>query len=70
MLITLDKAFGELVIVHGHPHMGVVRLVNLSATEHGATSVQVLQRYDAELRAGAIVTVEPGRVRVRSADAP
>lgn len=65
VLVTLDKDFGELVIVRGQPHVGIVRLVNLSAAEHGPTTVQVLQRYEAELRAGAIVTVEPGRVRIR-----
>lgn len=70
LLITLDKDFGELVIVRGQPHVGIVRLVNLSATEQGAMSVQVLQRYEAELRAGAIVTVEPGRVRVRPGTDP
>jgi predicted nuclease of predicted toxin-antitoxin system len=30
-LITLDKDFGELVIVHGQRHPGLVRLVGFSA---------------------------------------
>ena len=28
ILVTLDKDFGELVIVRGHPHSGIIRLVN------------------------------------------
>lgn len=29
VLVTLDKDFGELAIVHGIPHSGILRLVNL-----------------------------------------
>ena len=33
ILITLDKDFGELAIVYGHPHYGILRLVNLSTVQ-------------------------------------
>ncbi len=66
MLVTLDKDFGQLAIVFGHPHSGIVRLVGLSAREQGPVCVQILEHYGSELAAGAIVTVEHGRVRVRS----
>jgi len=29
VLVTLDKDFGELAIVHERPHSGIIRLVNL-----------------------------------------
>jgi len=63
--VTLDKDFGELVIVRGQPHAGIVRLVNLAAREQGPTCVAVLERFGETLTSGGIVTVEPGRVRVR-----
>lgn len=31
ILVTLDKDFGELAIVKGMPHCGIIRLVNISA---------------------------------------
>jgi predicted nuclease of predicted toxin-antitoxin system len=31
ILITLDKDFGELAIVRGRPHHGIVRIVNAAA---------------------------------------
>lgn len=27
VLVTIDKDFGELAVVHGRPHVGIVRLV-------------------------------------------
>lgn len=67
ILITLDKDFGELVVVRGHPHAGIIRLVVLSASQQTPTCLMVLNRYGTELESGAIVTVEPGRIRVRPA---
>ncbi|MDM3851593.1 MAG: DUF5615 family PIN-like protein [Aphanizomenon gracile PMC627.10] len=33
ILVTLDKDFGELAILRGNPHCGILRLVNLSTKE-------------------------------------
>lgn len=33
VLVTLDKNFGELAIVRGKVHCGIVRLVNISARQ-------------------------------------
>jgi predicted nuclease of predicted toxin-antitoxin system len=68
VLITLDKDFGELAIRRSLPHCGIVRLVNLGARQQGAVCQQVLARYGDELTRGAIITVEAGRVRIRSPD--
>jgi len=65
VLITLDKDFGELAIVRGHPHAGIIRLVGHRAREQGPVCVAALARYGAELADGALVTVEPTRVRIR-----
>ena len=66
LLVTLDKDFGEIAIVHGRQHAGIIRLVGFSARRHGRTCRMVLERYASDLSSGAIVTVEPGRVRVRA----
>lgn len=44
VLITLDKHFGELAIVHGQSHSGIVRLVNLSARQQRVYCLRVLKR--------------------------
>jgi len=63
--VTLDKDFGELVIVREMPHVGIIRLVNFRAADQARACLLVVQRYEKELAQGAIVTVEPGRVRIR-----
>ena len=68
ILVTLDKDFGELAIIRGLPHHGILRLVNLSTKQQVAVCLQVLSRYGHELEAGAIVTAELTRVRIRPAD--
>jgi predicted nuclease of predicted toxin-antitoxin system len=70
ILVTLDKDFGELAIVHRMRHCGIVRVVAHSARVQGAITAEVLERYGTDLLGGAIVTAEPGRLRVRPADEP
>ena len=68
ILITLDKDFGELAVVLQRPHVGIVRLVDLRAADQGTAAAAALAQYGHDLSQGAIVTVEPGRVRVRPPD--
>ena len=68
ILVTLDKDFGEIAIVQGKPHSGIIRLVNLSANQQGIVCLQVVESYGQVLQSGAIITVEPGRVRIRPPD--
>ncbi len=67
-LITLDKDFGELAIVRRLPHSGIVRLVDLSLKAQAKVCLRVLETYGNELEAGAIVTAQLERVRIRPAD--
>ncbi|MDQ2807486.1 MAG: DUF5615 family PIN-like protein [Chloroflexota bacterium] len=65
VLVTLDKDFGELAVVHGHVHKGIIRLVRIMARQQGSECVRVCQMYMADLLAGAIITVDPKHIRVR-----
>jgi predicted nuclease of predicted toxin-antitoxin system len=68
ILITLDKDFGELAVVHGIPHSGIVRIIGLGAREQAQACLQVLALHGEELLGGAVVTVGPGRLRVRAGE--
>jgi predicted nuclease of predicted toxin-antitoxin system len=70
ILATIDKDFGEMVIVHGMMHVGLIRLVGFRASEQGLALVRLLSTYETELAAGAILTAEPWRVRVRPRPMP
>jgi predicted nuclease of predicted toxin-antitoxin system len=65
VLVTIDKDFGELAVVRGVRHAGIIRLVGFTARRQAAVGAEILQRHGTELSAGALVTVSPGRVRVR-----
>jgi len=67
VLVTLDKDFGELAIVRGERHCGIIRLVDFSVARQAATCLLVLARHGCTLAEGGIVTAEPGRLRVRPA---
>ncbi len=66
ILITLDKDFGELAILKGHPHSGIVRLSAFRATQMAAVVHHIVQTYEQELNAGAMITVDPDRIRIRA----
>jgi predicted nuclease of predicted toxin-antitoxin system len=65
ILVTLDKDFGELAVLHGEAHCGIVRLVAISARQQAAVCQQVLAVHGPELAAGAIITAQTGRLRIR-----
>ena len=67
VLVTIDKDFGELVIVRGMAHAGLIRLIGFRAAEQGGAVVRLLATYEQELSNGAVLTVEPWRVRIRPA---
>lgn len=65
VLVTIDKDFGELVFVQGKIHLGLIRLIRFRASEQGTVILRLVSKYEQELTAGAILTVEPWRVRLR-----
>lgn len=65
VLVTLDKDFGALAVLRGQRHCGIIRLVGFRAADQGATCVSIMLRYASDLGKAAIITVEPGRVRIR-----
>jgi predicted nuclease of predicted toxin-antitoxin system len=65
VLVTLDKDFGELAIFHGLPHSGIIRLVNLRARQQASVCLRVIDLHGEDLKTGAIITVEPNRLRIR-----
>lgn len=65
VLATIDKDFGELLIIRGMVPVGLIRLVGFRAADQGPALVRLLATYEAELNAKAILTAEPWRVRVR-----
>ena len=65
VLVTLDKDFGEIAIVRGARHSGIVRIVDFAARDQAGACLQVLALHGADLAVGALITVEPGRIRVR-----
>lgn len=66
ILVTLDKDFGEIAVARGSPHHGILRMVGFSARQQGRACSEVIARHGAELLAGAIVTAERGRIRIRT----
>ncbi|NEP56892.1 MAG: toxin-antitoxin system, toxin component, PIN family protein [Symploca sp. SIO2G7] len=68
ILVTLDNDFGELAILRGIPHCGILRLVNLTTRQQIVVCLQVLTLYGNELASGAIITAELARVRIRPPD--
>ena len=66
ILVTLDKDFGELAIMKGHSHSGIVRLSGFRAAQMAAVIHHIVQTYGQELNSRALITVDPDRIRIRS----
>lgn len=64
-IVTLDKDFGELAVAFGHAHSGIIRLVNWQVAKHASVCLSVISLHAEDLSRGAIVTAEPGRLRMR-----
>ena len=64
-LITLDKDFGELAILKGNPHSGIIRLSGIGLAEQSAAISEIIRLHGVELVRGAIITATTGRLRIR-----
>jgi predicted nuclease of predicted toxin-antitoxin system len=67
VVITHDLDFGAiLAITHGKkPSVVQIRSVDISPDTVAAQTVAALRLVEAELEAGALLTVEPDRTRLR-----
>ena len=68
VLVTLDKDFGELAVVRGRRHAGIIRLVGFPSQEQGPMCVRVLALYASALASGSLLTVGQKRIRIREGD--
>ena len=69
VIVTADADFGTLLALGGHTRPSLVLLRSsdhLTPDDQAALLLHVLDRVVDDLTAGAIATVTPGRVRVRS----
>jgi predicted nuclease of predicted toxin-antitoxin system len=63
--VTLDKDFGEMTVHRGLPHSGILRIVGFRSSVQAQAVEAALLAHGTDLVAGAIVTAEPGRLRIR-----
>lgn len=68
ILVTLDKDFGNLAILQGQPHCGIIRLVGFRVQAMGPTIRLLLEKYQTQLYQAAIIVATPQQVRIRAAD--
>ena len=68
VLVTLEKDFGELAIVFGRPHFGILRIANFRSRQQATVIQQVIHLHGDDLNQHAIITAEPGKIRIRPAD--
>ena len=65
VLVTLDKDFGELAILKGLPHYGLIRLSGFRVSLISSVVDHLVGRFAVDLEAGALITVDPRRIRIR-----
>jgi len=65
ILVTLDKDFGELAILKGQQHSGLIRLIGFRVLEMADMISILVQRHERELLDGGIIVATPGKVRIR-----
>jgi len=66
ILFTMDKDFGELAILQGLPHAGLVRLQGFASGELAQTIHTILVRHKTDLTQGALIVATPKKLRIRS----
>jgi predicted nuclease of predicted toxin-antitoxin system len=67
VVVTLDADFGTLLALSGKraPSVIRIRVEGLRGEQAAGLLLQVVKRYRADLEAGAIVSIQPGRLRLR-----
>jgi predicted nuclease of predicted toxin-antitoxin system len=62
VLITLDQGFGELAVVYGRPHRGIIRLVDLPGRQQGGQKTTLVQPTDIMGLSSRTVRKKPNEV--------
>jgi len=65
ILVTLDKDFGELAILKGMPHKGIIRLSGFRTAQMAKIIDHLVKTYHQDLVQGAIITANPERIHIR-----
>ncbi|MCC5850426.1 MAG: DUF5615 family PIN-like protein [Verrucomicrobia bacterium] len=66
ILFTMDKDFGELAILKGLPHSGLVRLQGFTSRELAHTIHTILLSHESHLVKGALIVATPKKLRIRT----
>jgi predicted nuclease of predicted toxin-antitoxin system len=64
VVVTQDKDFGALAVQGGGAPCGIVRIKRVPNRLFLERILDAVARHEGDLLAGALVTVEPGRLRV------
>jgi predicted nuclease of predicted toxin-antitoxin system len=64
VIVTQDKDFGALAVQAGAISTGIVRIKRVANRLFLSRIVDAISRHERDLLAGAVLTVEPGRLRV------
>lgn len=65
VLVTLDKDFGHLAVALDQPHPAIIRLVGFGARQQAGVIDHLVKTHAQELVQAALLTAEPGRLRIR-----
>ena len=65
VIATIDKDFGDLIHLGQTASCSKLRLVGFRAVAQGPALVSLVEKYEDQLVAGALITAEAWRVRVR-----
>jgi predicted nuclease of predicted toxin-antitoxin system len=65
VVITRDKDFGGMVVFRQVKHCGILQLRKIPLSDQPNVCRQALAKHESDLMSRAIVTVQPGQIRVR-----
>jgi predicted nuclease of predicted toxin-antitoxin system len=65
VIVTRDKDFGELAVRQHVPHRGILQIRRLPLREQIEACRAAIAKHADDLAKNCIVTVQPGRIRIR-----
>ncbi len=70
IIITLDKDFGELFVLHGKQYCSIIRLPDVIPAKRIEMIEEVINKYSSQLKNNCIITVSEKKIRIRSSRQP